>query len=160
MIYCEPKPDEAILAEIAGSKKVFLLGCSVCANFSYCVQNGLESPAWAGLKGAVNVKQEIIRLKEVLSKRGIRTGTGTILALCFVTKEKREKFLERTRDYETVVTLSCEVGKRNAEGFLKGKNVVGAMTNKGFMRAIVDKDGITYRFEKDELYINNTKYAG
>ena len=160
MIYSEPKSDEALLGEIAGSKKVFLLGCSLCANFSYCIRDGLESPAWAGLKGAVNVKKEVGRLKHVLAEHGVPTGSVTMLALCLLTKEKRLKVIRKTDEYDTVVTLSCEIGRQNLADILEDKRVVGAMTNKGFMRAIVDKDGFTYRFEKDRLWINNKQYSG
>jgi len=94
MIYCEPKPDAALLAEIAGSKEVFLLGCSLCANISYCIHNHLESPIFslenvdpnlgiaALLEGAVNLKDEINRLKQVLAEQGIHTGAAALPSLC------------------------------------------------------------------------------
>jgi hypothetical protein len=160
MIYCEPKSDEVLLGEIAGSKKVFLLGCDLCANVGYCVHHGLESPAFAGLEGAVNVKQEIKRLKQVLAEQGVRAGSATMIALCLLSRKHQQQLVRKTEDFETVVTLSCEIGRQNVGDFLKDKRVVAAMTNKGFMRATVDQHGLTVRIDKDRLYINNKKYSG
>jgi hypothetical protein len=160
MIYCEPKSDEALLGEVAGSERVFLLGCDLCANVGYCVHNGLESPAFAGLEGAVNVKQEIKRLKRVLAERGVHTGSATMIALCLISRRDQQQIIRKTDEFETVVTLSCDIGRQNVEGFLKDKRVVAAMTNRGFMRAIVDQHGLTIRIDKDRLYINNKKYSG
>jgi hypothetical protein len=172
MIYCEPKSDEALLSEIAGSKKVFLLGCSLCANISYCVHNRLQSPIYsfdnvdqnlgiaALIEGAVNLKHEIKRLKQVLAEQGVLTGSATLPSLCCIRREHQQAVIQKTDEYETVVTLSCENGSQNVEDFLKEKRVVGAMKNKGLMRATVDQDGLTLRFDQDRLYINNKKYSG
>jgi hypothetical protein len=172
MIYCEPKPDEAILGEVAGSKKVFLLGCSLCANISYCVHNRLHSPIYsfdnvdqnlglaAVIEGAVNLKHEIKRLKQVLSEQGVHTGSVALPSLCCIRREHQQAVIRATDEYETVVTLSCENGSQNVEDFLKGKRVVGAMKNKGLMRSTMDQDGLTFRFDQDRLYINNKKYSG
>jgi hypothetical protein len=159
MIYCEPKPDEALLGELAGCKEVFLLGCSLCANISYCIHNGLQSPIYHGLD-AVNVKREIKRLKQVLAQRGVHSGSATLVSLCLVTTGQQQKVIRKTKDYETVVTLSCEFGRRNTEDYLKDKRVAGAMKNKGLMRATVDQEGVTLRLNKDRLYVNNRKYSG
>ena len=172
MIYCEPKTDESLLSEIAGSKKVFLLGCSLCANISYCIHNQLQSPIYSvadvdrnlGMLalsvGAVNLKHEIKRLKQVLAEQGVHTGSAILPSLCCIRREHQQAVIRKTDEYETVVTLSCENGSQNVEDFLKEKRVVGAMKNKGLMRATVDQDGLTFRFDKDRLYINNKKYSG
>ena len=160
MIYCEPKSDEALLGEIAGSKKVFLLGCDLCANVGYCVHNGLQSPAWAGLEGAGNVKREIKRLKPVLAEHGVRTGSATMVALCLISTKHQRQLIRKTSEFETVVTLSCEIGRQNTEEYLKDKRVVAAMTNKGFMRGTAEQNGLTIRLDKDRFYINNKKYSG
>ena len=172
MIYCEPKTDHDLLTEIAGSKKVFLLGCSLCANISYCIHHQLQSPIYsvensgrnlgvlALSVGAVNLKDEIKRLKRILAEKGVQTGSAILTSLCFVTREQEQKVIRKTDEYETVVTLSCEHGRQNVGDFLKEKRVAGAMKNKGFMHATVDQNELTFRFVKDRLYINNKKYSG
>ena len=72
----------------------------------------------------------------------------------------RKKVLKKSEDCDTIATLSCEFGRRNTEEYSKGKRVVGTMTNKGLMRAIVDQRGLTISFVKDTLYINNEKHRG
>jgi hypothetical protein len=159
MIYCEPKPDEVLLGELAGSREVFLLGCSLCANISYCIHNGLQSPIYRGLD-AVNVKREIKRLKEVLARQGVHCGSATLVSLCLVTTEQQAKVIRKTTGAETVVTLSCEFGRRNTQDYLKDKRVACAMKNKGLMRATVNQKRLTLRLDRDRLYINNKRYAG
>jgi hypothetical protein len=153
-------------------KKVFLLGCSLCANISYCIHHQLQSPIYsvensgrnlgvlALSVGAVNLKDEIKRLKRILAEKGVQTGSAILTSLCFVTREQEQKVIRKTDEYETVVTLSCEHGRQNVGDFLKEKRVAGAMKNKGFMHATVDQSGLTYQFDKDRLYINNKKYSG
>ena len=160
MIYCEPKSDETILGEIAGSKKVFLLGCSLCANVGYCLHHELQSPIFQGLEVAVNVKNEARRLKRILADRGVQTASATFVALCFLSKQDQRKIVRKTEGYDGVLTLCCDFGRDNVGEFLDGKRVAGTMTKKGFLRAVVDRDGLTFRFDKDRLYLNNRKYAG
>jgi len=159
MIYCEPKTDETLLGEIAGSKRVFLLGCSLCANVGYCLHNNLQAPIFQGLEVAVNVKAEARRLKRILAERGVQTASSTLIALCFLTKHDRQKIIRKTEGYDGVLTLCCDFGTQNVEGFLDGKRVVGAMTKKGFLRAVVDQKGLTFRFDRERLYINGKKYG-
>jgi len=158
MLYCEPKTDKALLGELDGSKKVLLLGCSLCANISYCIHNQMESPMFQGLEVAVNVKRESKRLKQVLAEKGIQSESATLISLCCISRKDVLKVIRKSKECDTVATLSCEFGRRNAEDYLNGKRVVGAMKNRGLMRTIVDQKGLTISFVKDKLYINNKKY--
>jgi len=160
MIYCEPKTDKALLGELDGSKKVLLLGCSLCANISYCIHNRMESPMYQGLEAAVNVKRESKRLKEILAEQDIRSDSATLISLCCISRKDVLKVVRKAKACDTVVTLSCEFGRRNTEEYLNGKRTVGAMKNRGLMRTIVDQKGLTIRFVKDKLYINNKKFSG
>jgi hypothetical protein len=160
MIYCEPKTDEVLLGEIGDSKKVFLLGCSLCANISYCIHNHMQTPMYQGLEACINVKREAKRLKQVLAEQGVQTGSATLISLCCISSKDVKKVTRKSAEYDTVVTLSCEFGRRNTEDYLQKKRVVGAMKNRGLMRTIVDQKGLTIRFVKDRLYVNNKKYSG
>jgi hypothetical protein len=160
MVYCQPKPDATLLKEIGDSKKVFLLGCSLCANISYCVHNKLQSPIFYKFEGPNNVKAEIKRIKKILEAKDVKTGSDTMMSLCFVTSKQVQQVARKTKEYDTVVTFSCDVGRRNVGDFLKEKIVTGAMKTRGLMRAIVDQHGLTFHFVKDRLYINNKKYSG
>lgn len=160
MVYCKPKPDEALLKEIGDSKKVFLLGCSLCANISYCVHNQLQSPIFYKLEGPNNVKAEIKRVKKILETKGVKTGSDTMMSLCFITRKQAQQVIRKTKEYETVVSLSCDVGRQNLQDILEDKHVAGAMKTRGLMRAVVDQHGLTFHFIKDKLYINKKKYTG
>ena len=160
MVYCQPKPDETVLKEIGNSKKVFLMGCSLCANISYCVHNKLQSPIFYKFEGPNNVKNEIKRMKKILEAKGVMTGTDTMMSLCFVTSKQVRQVAQKTKEYDTVVTFSCDVGRQNLQDILEDKHVAGAMKTRGLMRAVVDQHGLTFHFIKDKLYINKKKYAG
>jgi len=159
MIYCEPKTDDTILGEIGEVKSVFLLGCSLCANISYCIHNKFQTPMYKGLEAAINVKREMKRLKQLLAERGIRSGSATLISLCCISGKDVKKVIQKTEQYEALATLSCEFGRRNTEEYLNGKHVVTTMENKGLMRTIVDQHGLTISFVKEKLYINNKKYC-
>jgi hypothetical protein len=160
MIYCEPKTDRDILAELDGSKKVLLLGCSLCSNISYCIHNQMKSPMFQGLDVAVNTKREATRLRQLMSKKGIQSDSMTLMALCCISTKDVKKVIKKSEDCDTIATLSCEFGRKNTEEYSKGKSVVGTMRNKGFMRTIVDQKGLTISFLKDTLYVNDKKYSG
>jgi hypothetical protein len=160
MIYCEPKTDKALLDELDGSKKVFLVGCSLCSNISYCIHNQMKSPMFQGLDVAVNTKREVKRLKQLLSEKGIQSDSTTLIALCCISTKDVKKVLKKSEGCDTIATLSCEFGRRNTEEYSKGKRVVCTMRNKGFMRTVVDQKGLTISFVKDTLHINNKKYTG
>jgi hypothetical protein len=159
MIYCEPKTDKALLAELDGSKKVLLLGCSLCSNISYCIHNQMKTPMFQGLDVAVNTKREAKRLKQLMSEKGIQSDSMTLIALCCISTKDVKKVIRKSKGFDTIATLSCEFGRRNTEEYAEGKRLVGTMRNKGLMRAIVDKKGLTISFVKDTLYINDKKYS-
>lgn len=155
MIYCEPVSDEALGSELQGADKVLMLGCSLCANISYCIANNMETPVYSGLGGAVNTKREIKRLRTLLADQGIRSSSMVLLSLCFLTNGNRRRIARKSAGYPVMLTLSCESGKKNIEEVLPGKRVVSTMKSRGFMRSLVDARGLTYEIEKDHLYINN-----
>lgn len=159
MIYCEPKTDDTILGEIGEVKSVFLLGCALCANISYCIHNKFQTPMYKGLEAPINVKREMKRLKQVLAERGVHSDSATLISLCCISDKDVKKVIRKTDQFETVATLSCEFGRRNTEEYLNGKHVVTTMENKGLMRTIVDQHGLTISFVKEKLYINNKKYS-
>jgi hypothetical protein len=134
MIYCEPKSDEALLHEMDGSKKVFLLGCSLCANISYCIHNKLQTSMYQGLEAPIIVKREMTRLKQVLAEKGIQACSTRLISLCFISRKDVLKVIRKSKDCDAVAILSCEFGRRNTEDYLNGKRVVGAMKNRGLMR--------------------------
>ena len=159
MIYCEPKSDETLLKEIGRSKKVFLAGCSLCANISYCIHNKLQTPMFHGLEPPVNVIREMERLKKVLAEKNIQASSATLISLCCISRKDVLKVIRKSKECDAVLTLSCEFGRRNTEEYLNGKPVVGAMKTRGLMRTVVDQKGLTIRCVKDKLYINNKKFS-
>ena len=65
----------------------------------------------------------------------------------------RKKLFEQGRDSETVVTLSCETGKRNVESILPDRPVVAAMNAKGLLRVVTRKSFGQVRIDKKTVDI-------
>jgi hypothetical protein len=119
MIYCEPKTDKDLLEELDGSKKVFLLGCTLCANISYCIHNEMKSPMFQGLEVAVNTKREAKRLKQLMMEKGIQSDSATLIALCCIATKDVKKVLKKTEGCDAIATLSCEFGRRTRRNIQK-----------------------------------------
>lgn len=158
MIYCEPIPDDLLDKELLGTRSSFIVGCSLCANIGYCISNRLRTPVYTAASGAINTKNELKRLSARLSASGFHTDTHTLLSLCFLTKGQRRLIRRKAHAFETVVALSCDIGRQNLAEILPGKHVIAAMKNKGFMRSAVYPKGLSLYIDPDRLYINNTPY--
>jgi hypothetical protein len=158
MIYCKPIPDEEILPQLENSKEILLLGCSLCANISYCIEKNIEMPMYNWLLNPKAVKNEINRLENILSGKNFEITTLVLLSLCFIRDTDQKKLLQAAENIDTIITLSCEYGSKNISDIIDGKIIVSAMKSSGFMRAAVEQKGGKLFVKKDRLYINNKKY--
>ena len=136
MIYCELRSDTDIFNDLEKEKRVFLLGCPVCANMSLYIQKAAEdSPVLTltptGFK-AVSMREEVDRLTQLLNGKGLDVdswvGKYPIVALCVPDERNRKKILKKCKDFETVITLCCDAGKKSVEGMLPGKRIIAGTT--------------------------------
>ena len=103
MIYSELRSDTDLLNDLEESKRVFLLGCPVCANMSLYIQKAVEgSPMLTltptGFK-AVSMREEVNRLSPFLASKGLDVdswfGKYPTVALCVLDKSVRKKILKK-----------------------------------------------------------------
>jgi hypothetical protein len=105
-------------------------------------RNGWVAPVLfgtpTGIK-AVCVRDEMLRLRGLLEKRGASVHSwlpNLPGGLCALNEGARKKLFEQGHDGETVVTLSCETGKKNVESILPDSQVVAAMNARGLLRVV------------------------
>jgi len=158
MIYCKPIPDQDVFAQLESSENVLLLGCSLCANISYCIEKNIEMPMYNWILNPKAVKTEINRIENILNERNFNVSTLVLLSLCFIRDNDLKKLLKEIKNIDTIITLSCEYGSKNISDIIDEKKVISAMKSSGFMRAAVEQKGAKIFVRKDKLYINNKKY--
>jgi hypothetical protein len=158
LIYCKAISDEEIFSQLENSEQVLLLGCSLCANISYCIEKNIEMPMYNWFVNPKAVKNEITRMKNILTKKDLKINTLVLLSLCFIRDNDQKKLIRKSNDIDTIITFSCEIGAKNILDILDEKRVVNAMKSSGFMRAAVKQKGGKIFVKKDNLYINNKKY--
>ena len=141
-VYCAPRTDADVFAEIGDTKKVLLIGCPSCANVSCAINRQDDRPVVrltpTGIK-AVCLRDEMLRLRGLLEKRGASVHSwlpNLPGGLCALNEGARKKLFEQGHDGETVVTLSCETGKKNVESILPDSQVVAAMNARGLLRVV------------------------
>jgi hypothetical protein len=139
-VYCEPRTDTELLDGIGDAKRILLAGCPYCANVSYALLKKLPlydlTPA--GL-AAVSTRDEIDRLTALFAQRGVYVDSwlpSFPSSLCMLNEGARGNLREKAEGFDTIITLSCETGMKNAEGILAGKRVVGAMNARGLLAGV------------------------
>ena len=144
-VYCAPRTDADVLAEIGDANQVLLVGCPSCANMSCAIHRQDDRPIVrltpTGIK-AVCMKDEMLRLSGLLEQGGASVQSwlpNLPGGLCALDEGARKKLFEQGHDRETVVTLSCETGKKNVESILPDSQVVAAMHAKGLLRVVTRK---------------------
>ncbi len=144
MIYCELRPDTDLLNDLEEAKSVFLVGCPVCANASLYIQKAPEGSAMltltpTGFK-AVSMTEEIERLSRLVADMELDVdswvGKYPTIALCLLDERARKKLSKKCAEFETVITLCCDVGTKSVASALPGKRVIAAMSAKGLTTAV------------------------
>lgn len=167
MIYSELCSDTDILNDLEEAKRVFLLGCPVCANMSLYIQKAAEgSPVLTltptGFK-AVSMIEEIERLTHLLAGKGLDVdswvGKYPIVALCVLDERARKKMSKKCQDFETVITLCCETGKKSIEGILPGKKVIAGMNAIGIVNAMLKSKMGCFKLYIDKSTVNITRFT-
>ena len=144
MIYSELRSDTDLLNDLDEAKSVFLLGCPICANMSLYIEKAAEGSAMLTLTPtgykAVSMREELDRLTHLLAGKELDVdswvGKYPIVALCVLDESARKKIIKKCQDFETVITLCCDAGKKSVEGILPGKRVIAGMNARGISLAV------------------------
>ena len=156
---CKPISDEDLIAEALPADRVLLLGCSLCANFGYCVHRDPTRSVYGVLVQPSAIAREMDRLSDVLGARGTKVKRKTTLSLCSVLVGSRIRIARAADDCDAVVCLSCEEGRRTVRTFIPDRPVIATMRNRGSVRMELFRwRGRTY-IDTDTLVVNGRPYA-
>ena len=167
MIYSELRTDTDFLNDLEEAKRVFILGCPVCANMNLYIEKAPEgSPMLTitptGYK-AVSMREEVNRLSTFLAGKGLDVsswvGQYPIVALCVLDKSVRKKISKKCQDFEAVITLCCDAGKKSVEGILPGKMVIAGMNAKGILNAMLKSKMRFFKLYIDKSTVNITRFT-
>lgn len=166
MIYCEPRPDKEIVSELEGETRVFLLGCPVCANMSLNIQKAPDHLPVLTLTptgfNAVSLRKEVERLTHLLSRKGLNVdswvGKYPVVALCVPDGRNRRKIMGKCRDFETVITLCCDAGKKSVQSMLPDKKVIAGMNAKGIVNGFLKSKMAYTRLFVEKRSVNVTPF--
>lgn len=107
--------------------------------------------------------EELDRLKDLFSGKELDVdswvGKCPTVALCVLDESTRKKILKKCRDFETVITLCCDAGKKSVEGILRGKRVIAGMDAKGIVNAMSNSKMGIFKLYIDKSTVNITRFT-
>jgi len=137
VVYLEPGSDKDVLNDIGNCKRVGIVGCPQCANFSFSLNNDL--PCYkitpAGRK-AVSTRDKIDALMVLFRAKGIDAKfwlPSFHFGICSLNAIERKQLFKACQDVDMIISLTCEGGKKNIEDILGGTPVVEGMNAKGLI---------------------------
>jgi hypothetical protein len=167
MIYCESCSDAKIVKDLKGTKSVILVGCPGCANSCLYLRNAPADSAMMTLSlngfNAVSMQSEMDRLEHLLSGKGLKVGSSMgkypTGILCIPDKRGRDKIIKNCKDYDTIITLSCDGGTKSVSKILKGKKIIPAMKAGGIMSALMKSKRLFTRLSIDKDSVDIVKFT-
>jgi hypothetical protein len=162
-VYCVPRDDEDLFADIGDAKSILLAGCPSCANIGYYMHREKDRPIIKfTLKGIKSVctKDEIDRISHLLMQKGVHVVSwlpNYPNALCVLDKGARKRLLNKGQDVDTILAMCCESGQENVANIFPDKELVGAMNAKGLLRGVTRKK--LGKFFVDEQTIEILKFT-
>jgi len=161
-VYCKPKTDDILLGEIADANNLLLVGCPICSNLSYNLQQEEDDlPCMKmTLKGGkpIYVTKEIDRMLSLLQERG-KTVKKHVFnfpgGLCGFNDKDVKKFRPKTEKSGTIVTFSCELGRERMETVFPEKMVIGAMNAVGIFGAPINQKLNRFYLDRDKTNIKS-----
>ena len=164
-VYSEPIVDEILFNDIGDAQSVLILGCPLCSNLSYCIQDKEDFPfsqfSLAGLK-PLCVSNEADRLSSLLQQKGkavekmVFTG---MTALCGLNEKATKKVKQKSENMDTIVTLSCDLGKEKIEELFPDKKIVAGMDVVGIFGVTVIRKLNKYYIDRDKVIIKKVEYT-
>ena len=165
-VYCKPKIEEILLGEIGDAQNLLLVGCPICSNLSYAIQQDEDdSPCMTiTLKGGKPhyVTKEVNRILSLLQERGKSVKKQVFNwpgGLCSLNDKDMKKFRGKTEDRSTIVTFSCELGEENMRNRFPDNQVIGAMNAAGIFGAPISQKLNRFYLDRDKANIKSIKLA-
>jgi hypothetical protein len=136
-VYCEPLPDEEIIAQLGDARSVLIIGCPACPSIR-CALDGSSPIAAVTMTGvqAVGTKSETDRLIQLLTGKGLDVESWILKIpelLCEIDRDGLRKASRKYQDMDAIIALGCEVGRDNISDSFKGAKIIGAMNAKGLI---------------------------
>ena len=161
-VYCKPKTDEILLGEIGDMQDLLLVGCPICANLSYGIQQEEDDfPCMKiTLKGGkpIYVTKEVDRILSLLKEKG-KTVKKHVFnfpgGVCAFNDKDVKKFRPKTENASEIVTFSCELGKERMETVFPDKRVIGAMNAVGIFGAPINQKLNRLYLDREKTNIKN-----
>lgn len=155
---CEPVADDKVLDAVLPARTVLVLGCSLCANFGYCIHRDTSLPVYGTLVQPAAIGREMRRWRSVLDEHAAAMSGKTTLSLCSMLEGSRRRIGRAAASCDAVICLSCAEGARAVEQVVSGKPVVAAMRNRGSVRVnLFRRRGRTY-VDPDGVWINGRQF--
>ena len=144
MIFSELRSDAEILKDAVAARRIFVIGCPACASISLNIQQPTKNSAAYELTQsgyrAVAMEEEVERLAMMLYGTGFDVGSWVgkfpMVGLCILNEGLCKKITRGCHDFDTVITMSCDTGRKSIEGILPDKNVIPGMLATGLVNAM------------------------
>ncbi len=144
MIFSELRSDDEILSDAIAARRIFVVGCPACASMSLHIETPDEvsatyEPTPTGYR-AVAMEEEVERLTGMLYRTGFDVGSWVgkypLVWMCILNEGLCKKIRRLCCDFDTVITMSCDAGKKSIEGILPDKAIIAGMRAKGMVNAV------------------------
>lgn len=138
MVYTEPIPAEEIIQHIEKrndinlTKDILIVGCSVCANISCGYYQGAKEPAMSIFLKPLAIEKEIEKIASKLKENYNSVDSINIKGLCGISTRSERKIIEKSKDTDTIIIMSCPGGLKAVESYLDNKKLIMGMRVRGF----------------------------
>jgi hypothetical protein len=157
-VFCEPRNEADILAEVGSARRVLVVGCALCANVGFCLADSRDLlPAYKlTFRGVepVFTRRRAEQLSQALDGRGVETDTWVSSypnGVCALSDRALSGLRNRAEGIEAVIVLACETGAEAMARTMQVEPTIGAMHAKGlltmrtvrrFTRVFIDRDSV------------------
>lgn len=138
MVYTEPITAEKLIQQmekknnINVTKDILIVGCSVCANISCSYYQGAKEPAMSLLLKPLAIEKEIEKISSELKQKYNSVDSITIKGLCGISSRNEGKIMEKAKDVDTIIIMSCPGGFKAVERYSDNQKLIVGMRVKGF----------------------------
>lgn len=124
-IYTEGLSDKELLEKVEGSKRILIVGCGVCTNFSLNLMEGAKEPLKSIFGKPYSLIKEIERVKKLLTdKNYLVDSVYTKSYLCVIKDKNNAKLRTASEGHDAVLVMSCNAGAKAVSNVIKDKRVI------------------------------------
>lgn len=138
MVYTEPITAEELIQHIEKkndinvTEDILIVGCSVCANISCSYYQGAKEPAMSLLLKPLAIEKEIEKISSELKQKYNSVDSINIKGLCGISTRSERKIMQKVKDADTIIIMSCPGGFKAVESYLDNQKLIMGMRVKGF----------------------------